>query len=82
MEHQIKVTKAPQEMWLGQQERKCCTHVSGTLPPHDPLGQPGQSCCQFTSDVLGKVLDPGSKRHHHKAMFRCVIDPGLKLLWE
>lgn len=34
---------------------------SVSLPPHNTLWQPGEGSCQFMSDVLGKVLDPGTE---------------------
>lgn len=53
-----------------------------TVPPDDTLGQPGEGSGQFVSNILGEVLDPSPKRHHHEAMLRCVIHPCLKILWE
>lgn len=50
------------------------------LPPDDALGQPGEGSCQFVGNVLGKVLDPSSERHHHEAVLRRVVHPCLKIL--
>lgn len=53
-----------------------------SLPPDDTLGQSSQGSRQFVSDVMGKVLDPSTKRHDHEAMLRCVVHPCLKVLWK
>lgn len=50
------------------------------LPPDDTLGQPGEGSCQFVGNVLGKVLDPSSERHHHEAVLCRVVHPCLKIL--
>lgn len=51
-----------------------------TLPPDNTLRKPGQSSCQLVSNIMGKVLDPSSKRHNNKAVLGRIINPRLKIL--